>query len=390
MKPATLFLCLLGIFMNAIHPTSTLASAIDDTSPRSFMDTDIESLTSSPRSSLTLGSFPPSVSFAQKSTDGETMLTNFSAYLAKSADKPSHTFRHINASYEVNLVENHLEIRGHMPASFLEAYPHAKRVSLSGAQEVPLALLSPELEELSLYGCDLTLDDGFMEALGRFPALTSLVIVGKRYFPHIIRGSGIKGRDAEVDWGHAPMHATFTSFAPVPNLRTLRLESMKFTHLPEDICLLSRLETLSLRNNFDLGDLPSKMRGLRTLTHLDLRDTHIHAVPLWIGELKTLEHLGLGYMDDALAHVPQEWSTKGLVHEEAYRGMPPNLTFEIPKELFKKMPGLLIALNEHAAMPYLESALKNGFVATTEYGLYQIPQRKKHRSLSYLAKALRG
>lgn len=54
------------------------------------------------------------------------------------------------------------------------------------------------------------------------------------------------------------------------------------------------------------------------------------------------------------------------------------------------MQGLTIHMSAHAAIPYLESPLSAGLVTIDENGIYQVPARKKHRTLSYIAKSIRG
>ena len=388
----------MGNFLNCLSITDIYASAIDDSSPRSITDSELESLTNSPSTSCSTSSSRSStpslpertVTFAENALDLDHMLLAFKTYLLRGEKSRSFAFRHINNSYEVNLAGDHLEVRGAWALPFLDAYPHAKRVSLSGVRLVPVDALPKDLEELNLYGCDLTLDNGFIAKLVEYQSLTSLVIVGKRYFPQVIPDAYKSNFTKCVDWGFEAMRPTFTTLAPLANLRTLRLETMKFTHLPEDISCLSHLETLRLRNNYDLSELPTKMKSLSKLTTLDLMDTHIHALPEWITDMRGLSELYVGYIDDVLAQIPYASRTMGLVHEAAYRGMPANLTFDLPKGFIKKMQGLIIHMNAHAAMPYLESPLSAGLVTIDEAGIYQVPLRKKHRTLSYIAKSIRG
>lgn len=407
MKKTFLNLCLIGNFLNCLSTADIYASAIDDSSPHSITDSELEFLTSSPSTSCSSSSLSPcssyisprsrsttpsprSVSFADMVDDLRPMLKAFEAYLSGGEKVRSRSFRHINDTYEVNLAGDHLEVRGPNARPFLEAYPLAKRVSLAGVDQVPLELLSPDLEELNLYGCDLVLDNAFITQLGTHKSLNSLVIVGKRYFPLIVSDAYKNNFSKCVDYGHEPLRPTFTTLAPLSGLKALRLETMKFTHLPEDISCLSHLETLKLRNNYDLSELPTKMRALTKLTTLDLTDTHIHALPEWITDMRSLSELYVGYIDDVLAQIPDESHTMGLVHEATYRGMPANLTFDLPKGFVKKMQGLIIHMNAHAAMPYLESPLSAGLVTIDEAGIYQVPLRKKHRTLSYIAKSIRG
>jgi len=67
-------------------------------------------------------------------------------------------------------------------------------------------------------------------------------------------------------------HPVFTRDALLKNVRVLYLEHSDLRHLPPQVALLRNLRILSLRENIEIQVLPSWIRDLSSLEHLDVRD----------------------------------------------------------------------------------------------------------------------
>nr|XP_043639587.1 putative disease resistance RPP13-like protein 1 [Erigeron canadensis] len=82
------------------------------------------------------------------------------------------------------------------------------------------------------------------------------------------------------------------------HLRYLNLSQTRITHLPDNVCNLYNLQTLIVFGCAGLKELPESFLKLKSLRHLDIRDTPLlKSMPLGIGEMKslqTLSKIGIG------------------------------------------------------------------------------------------------
>ncbi|PWA90851.1 NB-ARC domains-containing protein [Artemisia annua] len=82
------------------------------------------------------------------------------------------------------------------------------------------------------------------------------------------------------------------SIGKLKHLRYLNLSQTQITHLPENVCDLYNLETLILFGCSRLTKFPNNFIKLKSLRHLDIRDTPLlEDLPLGIGELKSIQTL---------------------------------------------------------------------------------------------------
>lgn len=90
------------------------------------------------------------------------------------------------------------------------------------------------------------------------------------------------------------------------NLRILMLDTNELTELPQEICLLSALERLSLSNNH-LKTLPDAFSSLRNLKSLHIANNKLEKMPFPICDLANLQFLDAS--DNMLKELPAEISS---------------------------------------------------------------------------------
>lgn len=308
---------------------------------------------------------------------GTDFLEEFEAYLATPTQTRAPFFFEGNRTISISLRDQHLCLMGEDPNPYLAAFlaapfeaPVAK-LTLSGPRNLDTALLPEGTRELCLSGCpaQFVADDALIEGIGaRLPDLGSFTMTGQRYF-------SVYARRYASPPPEAPLRPTFTSLAPLRNLHELRLETLKFTHLPEDIGELTHLETLSLTRNYDLLELPKSLSHLRHLRALNVAYTHLQELPAWVPSLQSLRDLSLGYLDDQGAGVRPEWTTPGLT---PWQGL------TLPLDALLGMEGLVVHLWRRAALPYLETATRDGLTRTFDTNTFMVLPRTQQSRVSYL------
>lgn len=310
-------------------------------------------------------------------SDGRDFLEAFEAYLATPAQTRAPFFFEGGRGVGISLRDQHLCVTAQDPNPYLAAFLNAPvetpltKLTLSGPQVLDTALLPEGTRELCLNGCPASFaaDDALIEGIGaRLPDLHAFTLTGQRYFPVYAR------RHASPP-PEAPLRPTFTRLSPLKNLHGLCLETLKFTHLPEDIGELTHLETLSLSRNYDLVELPKSLSHLRHLRALNVAYTHLHELPAWIPYLYSLRDLSLGYLDDQGAGVRPEWTTPGLT---PWQGL------TLPLGALLGMEGLVIHLWRRAAHPYLETATRDGLTRTYDTDTFTVLPRAQQSRASYL------
>ncbi|MCA0370519.1 MAG: hypothetical protein LCH26_05395 [Proteobacteria bacterium] len=300
-----------------------------------------------------------------------SLLEDLETYLTIPSQERALTFAKSGENDSVTFHDAHLKITSTRPNDYLSAFQRAQNgpvlltVTLEGPSTLDATLIPSSVQCLFMECCTLPVSNYLIEDIGKLPSLSSLTIMG-----HPID-----------NWRHinptlnAPLRPTFTSLAPLQNLRTLRLESMKFMHLPEDISALTKLESLSLARNYDLLELPKGLKSLSNLEALNIAHTHVTQVPEWIRELSALKELRLGYMDDERARVRTEWRTYGL---------PQGQDLTLPMDALLQMENLVVYITKQAAAPYMESATKNGLTRTHTPDRFVVEPRHHQSRLQYL------
>lgn len=102
-----------------------------------------------------------------------------------------------------------------------------------------------------------------------------------------------------LDLSHFGVTILPKSIGKLKHLRCLQLQGTKIKCLPESICVLYNLQTLGLRNCYDLEELPHDLKSLCKLRHIDLQMTHdprhnvcsLSCMPKDIGLLTNLQTL---------------------------------------------------------------------------------------------------
>ncbi|GKC15433.1 NB-ARC domains-containing protein [Tanacetum coccineum] len=82
------------------------------------------------------------------------------------------------------------------------------------------------------------------------------------------------------------------SIGKLKHLRYLNLSQTHITHVPENVCDLYHLETLILFGCSRLTKFPNNFKNLKSLRHLDIRDTPLlKDLPVGVAKLKSLQTL---------------------------------------------------------------------------------------------------
>ena len=86
------------------------------------------------------------------------------------------------------------------------------------------------------------------------------------------------------------------------NLRVLMLDTNEIHEIPQEICLLTSLERLSLSNNH-LTSLPDSFKSLKNLRSLHITNNRVEAFPMPVTELRNLQFLDMS--DNRLVELPE-------------------------------------------------------------------------------------
>ncbi|MBA4118936.1 MAG: hypothetical protein C0514_08610 [Candidatus Puniceispirillum sp.] len=304
-----------------------------------------------------------------------SLLEELETFLRTSPGDRALTFVEAKDQDSITFQGASLKIVSEDPDPYLRALQKIEtNISLSALKLRNCAVLDPALLPktlltLHMEGCALKIDDTLLKGIGEtLPELVTLAISGKRYYP-------IHNQRHASPRQSPPLRATFTSLAPLKHLRNLRLETMKFPNLPEDINTLANLQSLSLTRNHDLLALPNTLRELKKLQTLEITHTHVTEVPKWIGELTSLSELSLGYMDDQLADVRTQWVTSDL---------PQGQSLTLPLGTLLHMENLVIRLGKQDAAPYVETFVRNGLTRTANPDKFVVEPRAHQGRLRYL------
>ncbi|CAL4942793.1 unnamed protein product [Urochloa decumbens] len=113
-----------------------------------------------------------------------------------------------------------------------------------------------------------------------------------------------------LDLSHFGVTDLPKSIGKLIHLRCLQLQGTKIKCLPESICNLYNLETLGLRNCYDLEELPHDLKNLRKLRHIDLAMTRdplhicsLRYMPKGIGLLKNLQTMSIFVVSKRISSV---------------------------------------------------------------------------------------
>lgn len=140
------------------------------------------------------------------------------------------------------------------------------------------------------------------EKISRSKSLHTLIIMGGSadYSLNIPDDFEVRfARLRALDFSNFGISDLPESIGKLKHLRCLQLRATKIRWLPESICYLYNLQTLGLRDCYDLTALPDKLSNLSKLRHIDLAMTHnpsqnvcnLMCMPEGIGSLTDLQTL---------------------------------------------------------------------------------------------------
>ncbi|XP_044498875.1 putative disease resistance protein At3g14460 isoform X2 [Mangifera indica] len=139
------------------------------------------------------------------------------------------------------------------------------------------------------------------------------------------------------------------SIGDMIHLRYLNFSHTKIRSLPESICQLFNLQTLLLKDCFDLMELPSNMRYLTNLCHLDISGQNsLREMPYGMKELKNLQVLSNFIVGEDKRSYLEDLRSLSFLQGELHISGLQNVTGsnQIPGQMLSNMSKLKVLLLE--------------------------------------------